>query len=268
MKADAFDWTRDQALEGVEMMRACVRRHAFAPHAHAEYTFGLNLAGCGLFRCRGATHVAAPGSVNLIYPDEVHTGRPQGNAGWLYVSLYVTPEAMRRTLSRIGARALGRMDPVSRDPNLAQALRRLITRFTAPSSTGARAAELAAFVALLAQAEPAFAPGKHDDALERVRDYLHAHWAEAVPLELLAREAGRHPLHLVRTFHARYGAPPHAYQTMLRVRRGQSMLRAGETPAGVAAACGFYDQSHFNRAFKRVVGVAPGRYRKALRSAR
>ena len=38
------------------------------------------------------------------------------------------------------------------------------------------------------------------------------------------------------------------------------MLANGVPPAEVAAACGFYDQSHLNRVFKARVGVAPGAF--------
>jgi AraC-like DNA-binding protein len=34
-------------------------------------------------------------------------------------------------------------------------------------------------------------------------------------------------------------------------------------PAEVALACGFCDQSHLSRAFKRRIGSAPGAYRNA-----
>jgi AraC-like DNA-binding protein len=57
------------------------------------------------------------------------------------------------------------------------------------------------------------------------------------------------------------GMPPHAYQTARRIAQAQVLLRQGLAPAAVASDCGFADQSHLTRAFKRVVGVPPGLYR-------
>ena len=76
----------------------------------------------------------------------------------------------------------------------------------------------------------------------------------------LAAVAGLSRFELARTFRAQVGLPPHAFQLDLRVRRARALLAGGEPPAAVAAACGFADQSHLHRVFKRAVGVTPGRY--------
>jgi AraC-like DNA-binding protein len=41
------------------------------------------------------------------------------------------------------------------------------------------------------------------------------------------------------------------------------MLSGGETAARVAAQCGFADQAHLTRTFKRATGVTPARYAAA-----
>jgi AraC-like DNA-binding protein len=60
--------------------------------------------------------------------------------------------------------------------------------------------------------------------------------------------------------------PPHAYQNVLRVHEAQKLLRIGADIAHTALACGFYDQSHMNRIFRRVLGTTPGRHQKASSS--
>jgi len=47
------------------------------------------------------------------------------------------------------------------------------------------------------------------------------------------------------------------------VEEARRRLAAGHAPAAVAADCGFADQPHLNRVFKRAVGVSPGRYARA-----
>jgi AraC-like DNA-binding protein len=56
------------------------------------------------------------------------------------------------------------------------------------------------------------------------------------------------------------GLPPHAYLTQIRANRARAMLLRGVTPAAAAYRCGFCDQSHLTRIFKRLFGVTPGAY--------
>jgi AraC family transcriptional regulator len=54
------------------------------------------------------------------------------------------------------------------------------------------------------------------------------------------------------------------YVRRARVARAQNLLRhASLGITEIALACGFADQSHFTRAFSRVTGMPPGRYRLA-----
>ena len=55
---------------------------------------------------------------------------------------------------------------------------------------------------------------------------------------------------------------PHRYTVQRRVERAKELLRhTGNSLTGIAAATGFADQSHFTAAFRREVGVTPGRFR-------
>lgn len=99
-------------------------------------------------------------------------------------------------------------------------------------------------------------------ALRRTRDYLHEHWAEPVRLEDLVAVTGLSCFHLIRSFTATYGLPPHAYQNSLRVAGARQQLRHGIPPALVEV--GFFDQSHLSRHFKRTFGVTPAEYQSMI----
>jgi len=51
--------------------------------------------------------------------------------------------------------------------------------------------------------------------------------------------------------------PPHRYLTGRRVDLARRYLLDGRPAAEVATLAGFYDQSHLNRHFKKVLGVTP-----------
>jgi AraC-like DNA-binding protein len=93
---------------------------------------------------------------------------------------------------------------------------------------------------------------------------LRERWNDRVSLADLASVAGLSRFELVRRFRAQTGLTPLAYRTNLRVARARTMLACGEPPAQVAAACGFSDQAHLTRTFRRAVGVTPARYARAV----
>jgi AraC-like DNA-binding protein len=70
--------------------------------------------------------------------------------------------------------------------------------------------------------------------------------------------------HLARCFKKQLGLPPHAYLTQLRLQRARRLLAGGLGLAEAAAAVGFYDQSALSRHFKKIYGVTPGQYAKAV----
>ena len=103
--------------------------------------------------------------------------------------------------------------------------------------------------------------------LRLARDFLHVRFSNRLRLGELAREVGVQPAHLARVFRAKYGVSIGAYVRQLRVEDAKRQLADSELPiAQVAFALGFADQSHFTRAFARVTGITPGRYRAGTRS--
>lgn len=110
--------------------------------------------------------------------------------------------------------------------------------------------------------QPRALPGWSTRAADRARACLHDTNARPVDLRTLAAQVGLSRFQALRAFKRHYGMPPHAYQLRVRVGLAQRSLRAGSQPAQVAAECGFVDQSHLTRHFKRVVGVTPAQYQR------
>ena len=100
-------------------------------------------------------------------------------------------------------------------------------------------------------------------AAERIRECLHADPSGKSDLATLAQETGLSRFQVLREFKRRYGLPPHAYQLCVRVAHARALLQRDIPPAEVAAACGFADQSHLTRHFRRMVGTTPLRYARA-----
>jgi AraC-like DNA-binding protein len=95
--------------------------------------------------------------------------------------------------------------------------------------------------------------------IRRVREILHARFAEQVSLQELADAAGLSQFYLLRVFGHSLGVPPHQYQTHLRLAHARAHLRRGARVAG-GGSRRFADQSHFVRAFRRLHSLTPGMF--------
>jgi AraC family transcriptional regulator len=81
----------------------------------------------------------------------------------------------------------------------------------------------------------------------------------------LASDLGMHRVALHRAFKRTYGDSLRNDAARHRLAAAAKLLTTSqESVAGVAVSCGYYDQSHFCRQFKRFAGMAPSAYRKAF----
>ena len=99
--------------------------------------------------------------------------------------------------------------------------------------------------------------------LRAALEYIEAHLDSELTLDDLAAVAHLSPFHFARQFKTSTGLPPHQYVIARRVERAKQLMRGGGdlSLAQVAARAGFWDQGHFTRHFKRLVGVTPKRFR-------
>ena len=99
-------------------------------------------------------------------------------------------------------------------------------------------------------------------AVERAHAYIRRRATRSVTLAEVAIAAGVAVGHLVRSFSAAVGLPPMSYQTQVRVARSKRLLAQGVSASSVAYECGFADQSHLIRHFKKCYGLTPGAFQK------
>ena len=99
--------------------------------------------------------------------------------------------------------------------------------------------------------------------LARLRDELQETGLRSVDVAAVGRSAGVHAAHVSRLFRQVHGESISDFARRHAVRRAMNALSADETTlAAAAAAAGFYDQSHMNRAFRAVAGVTPLQWRR------
>ncbi len=253
-----------------EVLLARFHQHRFAPHTHARYVFGVITRGVETFQSGGEQHYATVGSLALVPPGAVHDGHAAVAEGWAYRMLYLDPALMLQVAEGLGHRPSDGLPyfaaTVLHDPALAHQCAALFPAL-AEHDALAREVPLLSVLAALIQRHGhkprrQAAPLRVGDmALHRAAERLRDDPVPPVTLAMLAAETGLGPFQLIRAFRATYGLPPHAFQKLARLHRAEAGLRRGEPIATVAADCGFADQAHLTRAFKRFRGITPGQFR-------
>jgi len=103
----------------------------------------------------------------------------------------------------------------------------------------------------------------NDPAISRVLRLVHEDPARRWTVEELAKQAGASRTVLAERFNAVMGQAPIEYVTAWRMQLAAGRLRSSdESLAVIAAEVGYESEAAFNRAFKRVTGITPGRWRE------
>jgi AraC-like DNA-binding protein len=267
--AEYSTFFRPPGLAGIEALHARFVHHTYRPHSHPTWTVAVVQRGAAQFTLDATHQRAAQGELFVLEPESVHTGMAAVPEGWAYKVLYIEPRLIHEWDERDSSPPRAARWVVFRDLALRAALERAHAALASEPGTGlvVEEAVLGAVAALRPHLRPGPpASGRHraeHAAVRRARAHLRERWDQRVTLAELATVAGLSRFELVRRFRECSGVTPHAFQTNLRVEEARRLLAAGVGPAAVAAECGFADQAHLSRVFKRAVGVSPGRYARA-----
>jgi AraC family transcriptional regulator len=98
---------------------------------------------------------------------------------------------------------------------------------------------------------------------KRAKDLIEASLDGDISVETLAEECGLSRAHFSRCFRVSTGVPPHRWLLNRRVARAKGLLVDWSLPISeIAARCGFADQSHLSRVFKKLEGETPMAWRR------
>ena len=103
------------------------------------------------------------------------------------------------------------------------------------------------------------APGQ----IRRISRYIESNLAAPMRNRELAAIVRLSPSHFSRAFRESFADTPHRYVMRRRMERAQALMLTTDASLGrIATECGFSDQPHFNRLFRRLFGDRPRAWRR------
>ncbi|UAM98377.1 AraC family transcriptional regulator [Polaribacter litorisediminis] len=108
--------------------------------------------------------------------------------------------------------------------------------------------------------------GKGDiNWVKKIKELINDNPLETISLDKLSIEFSLHPNYIVRKFKEITGFKLSEYLTKIRLEHSvKQLLISNENITSIALENGFYDQSHFNRNFKKHIDTTPNNFRKVI----
>lgn len=246
-------------LFDLEQVRHEQHGQEWVPHWHDEWSFGAVVQGACNCTVAGRPFAPRAGDLIAIAPGVVHTGAltASSHSGEVLVTMLYVPTAW---FDHAGVAPPARSGLV-RAPTLAREARALASvddvqawlRRTVPAV--AKTLQRASTVV--------DEPMPSEAVLALIRRVQSAVLAGEQTVAGLAHQCGVSRERLHRVLKQWLGIAPGDYLRALRLHRARQLVMDGEPVAAVAAECGFSDQAHFTRWFRRSLGYTPGDLAKA-----
>ncbi|TGG91689.1 AraC family transcriptional regulator [Natronospirillum operosum] len=266
---NAISFWRARDLKA-ELLSGHFSNFSYDIHTHDTACLSLITRGAIRIKMRGQTFTARQGDLYAIEADEPHAGWPVDSAGWNLRTLYVDTAHLRSLVGTEGTESsLDFMGPIINDRELSSLFYGVhrCSQFDGPQAD--REEQYLAFTTRLF--ERYVKNGRTDDvvgsesrAIDMARRFIDESLDKHLSLTEMAGAAGLPPFRFYRAFEKSTGMTPHAYQRQARVRLATSLIRDNRPLSEVAMLTGFADQAHLTRWFRRMMGVTPGVFQKAI----
>ena len=115
------------------------------------------------------------------------------------------------------------------------------------------------------QTQKSSEPLRPENYIAKAIAYVEDYYPYGVSVRDMAAYVGIDRTHLYRLFTENVGTSPQQYLNEYRLKKAAEMMARQQYSLGaIALSVGFYDLSHFSKAFAACYGIQPGAYREQL----
>lgn len=255
------------SINQIECSRTIACNDAYPRHAHDEYVISANISGTEEIWLNGNLDFVKTGQVTVYNPASIQSSRFSDNQVEFF-SIHLPQSALSAFVSENNIHSR----------NIAPALKEGVIKNTElfnaiiafnqkdDLSIDKEQQLLLLLGQLIEDKNNLDAQAK--SAVLFIQEYMRAHLTEKLSLDDLAHMSGLSKYYFVRAFKQHVGMPPLQYHMQLRLNAARNLLRNKMNSVEAAMSLGFYDQSHFIHAFRKMMGVTPHHYLTQISSGK
>lgn len=254
----------------------CRPLHSYGPSVRNHFLFHYVISGQGWLDSTGSDGINRRYDLQadqgfLITPGQVNTYCADRARPWKYVWLEFDG---LRAAEYLDAAGLGADQPVYRpeSPALAASTRDTMLYITDHSEASPLCliGHLCLFLDLLIRSSASRREVRgvslRDFYMQEAVTYIERNYQRELTVEEIADACRLNRSYFSKLFKENMGCPPQEFLIRLRLSKAMEMMKSSNASIGdISAACGYPNQFHFSRAFKKRYGLSPREWRNQNR---
>jgi AraC-like DNA-binding protein len=232
-------------------------KQEFKKHFHDNYSIGLILDGVYKLQLNNNNIIAMIGEIKIINPYDLHIA--DGNLAWQYLNFMPNEEIIKSIAQDMCDNNINceiKFDNYIKDTNATQYF---INLFKSLDSNLEYEENFIILISYLLKnyAFRNLSIKQIPKYIQKSIEYIHMYYLDNISLDILSTLSNLSKYHFIKVFKLKTGLTPHQYILTLRIEYGLKLIKKRIPLSIVALTCGFSDQSHFIRTFRKHYGLTP-----------
>ncbi len=226
-------------------------------HCHENPHISFVLHGGSLEKREKGEIERLPGKITFYHSGEYHQ-----SATILNPSRHINLELQQQFLNEYNISEENLANAIAKNPDAKFLLLRVYKELAADDEMSAISIRML-LLELLSHSFYARDSQKDYSWIHKIDGILRINWEQHLSLNYLSALVNMHPVTVSKQFHKYHSCTLGEYVRKLKVEKALTLIKSSRySLTEIAFECGFADQSHFIRTFKRFTGFLPHIYQK------
>ncbi|TPN83064.1 AraC family transcriptional regulator [Aquimarina algicola] len=245
-------------LDGLELLNANSCTFDFPFHTHDTFNISLILKNTFNTKLTNRNLQAPVGTICITNSKEIHATPCDKSVGNSFFTFYVSSDVIRKLNQN---QNVFFKDKIIYDQNIFNELYFLSLNFN-DNNIHFESILKSALKKLISKYSTVKEISYNTNKL--FQNFLDSTSFDTFSLSKTALQFGMSKYKFIRLFKQETGLTPNNFILLKKIEQSKAMLKNGNSIFDVAIDCGFYDNSHFYKNFKRFIGVTPLEFQNAF----